>query len=79
MQNGNSEQKSIIKDAIIHGGLDKLDAILAALKETKAIEHTLALAEQHAKQAMAELDCLSESVYKTALHEVAEFSIQRKF
>lgn len=77
LKNGTPSQQQLIKDSIKEGNLQNLTAILAAIEETKAIEFTRSYAEQEVDRAIAALQGLPNSVYKTALEELALFAIQR--
>ncbi|KPZ56944.1 octaprenyl diphosphate synthase [Pseudoalteromonas sp. S3776] len=78
MQHGSDEQRALIRDAIEHcNGMDNLEAILTALKETKALEFTMQKAQQEADKAIACLDFLAESQYKQALISLARIAVER--
>lgn len=77
IRQGNAAQKELVRHAILEGGIDKIDEIMAAIRETKALEYTtnIALLEiDRAKQAIA---CLPESTHKTAMLALADFVIAR--
>lgn len=79
MQNGSEEQAALIRLAITQGGLDKLDAVLAAIESTGALDYTSKLAviaTETAKQALA---AIPESPYRDALAGLADFSVARAF
>lgn len=78
MQQGSEVQKQLIKDAIEHGnGMDNLEAILAAMKETGSIEYTQKKAEEEADKAIASLNLIPVSQYKQALIELAHVAANR--
>ncbi|WP_338366380.1 octaprenyl diphosphate synthase [uncultured Pseudoalteromonas sp.] len=78
MQHGTDEQKALIRDAIEHcNGMDHLEAILGALKQTNALEFTMQKAQQEAEKAIACLDFLAESQYKQALISLARIAVER--
>ena len=77
IEHGNPEQAQIIIDAIRHGSRDAFNAVYEVVKATNAIEYTEQCAEQAAAKAIASLQCLPDSEYKTALEELARFSVQR--
>lgn len=79
MQQGTAEQSTLIAEAIREGGLDQLDAIVAIVNQTGALEYTIAQAEQQAGKAIEQLQHLPDSIYRTALSELAEFSTNRSF
>jgi len=67
-----------IRTAITARGGD-LTAIAAIVTATGALDFTAALARDHARQALAALAVLPDTAARTALHELAEFSVQREF
>ncbi|WNC71625.1 octaprenyl diphosphate synthase [Thalassotalea psychrophila] len=78
MHNGNETQRVMIREAIETGnGMDHLDEVLKAMRETGALELTQRMAEEEAEKAIAALDCLAESEYKQALIALAHLSVDR--
>lgn len=74
---GRPEQTQIIIDAIRQGSRDKFNDVYAVVKATNAIEYTEQCAQKAAEKAIAALTCLPDSKYKTALEQLARFSVQR--
>lgn len=74
---GTPEQAQIIKDAIQEGGLKDLSSIQTILEETNAVAYTLKKAQHHADLALEQLSSLPDSLYKTALINITNFSIKR--
>ncbi|MCQ8878898.1 octaprenyl diphosphate synthase [Pseudoalteromonas shioyasakiensis] len=78
MQQGNAEQVQLIRDAIEHSnGMDHLDAILSALRETNALEFTMSKADEEADKAIACLSVLADSPYREALISLARIAVDR--
>ncbi|MBA6296985.1 octaprenyl diphosphate synthase [Colwellia sp. MB02u-9] len=78
MAHGNEQQKSMIRSAIEHGdGMEHLDDILAAMKETGALVYTQDKAEQEADKAINAIAILPESAYKQALISLAHIAANR--
>ena len=78
MSNGTNEQRLLIRDAIEHGnGMEYLDDILSAMKETGALVYTQKKAEIEADKAINALSILPESDYKTALIALAHIATNR--
>ena len=78
MKHGSDQQRVLIRDAIEHcNGMDNLEAILTALKQTNALEFTMQKAQQEADKAIACLDFLAESQYKQALISLARIAVER--
>ncbi|MFA5494668.1 MAG: polyprenyl synthetase family protein [Porticoccaceae bacterium] len=74
---GSSEQAELVRRAIREGGLDELDAILAAIAATGALNYTLGLAAEHAAQALEALEAVPESAIAGALRDLARFAVER--
>lgn len=79
MREGTAEQASIVRKAIESGGLEHLEAVMAAIESTGAITYTARAAEQAAKQAVAALVPLPASDYRSALEALASISVKRTF
>ncbi|KYL35192.1 octaprenyl diphosphate synthase [Pseudoalteromonas agarivorans] len=78
MKHGSDQQRALIRDAIEHcNGMDNLEAILTALKQTNALEFTMQKAQQEADKAIACLNFLAESQYKQALISLARIAVER--
>ncbi|GAA69253.1 octaprenyl diphosphate synthase [Pseudoalteromonas sp. NZS127_1] len=78
MQHGSEQQTQLIRDAIEHSnGMEHLEDILSALKQTNALEFTMQKAELEADKAIACLDFLAESDYKQALISLARIAVDR--
>ncbi len=78
MQQAGPEDKELIRNAIVEGGLDRLERITEIIKTTGALEYTARRAQEAADSAIAALSGIPDSGYKQALIAVAEFSIQRR-
>lgn len=79
LQFSQNEHKQLIKDAILHGCTDNLDAILQAIQETKSLDYTIRKAQDEASLALAALKVLPDSIYKSALSQIVDFSVRRQF
>ncbi|CCN84802.1 octaprenyl diphosphate synthase [Vibrio nigripulchritudo SFn27] len=78
MKNGTEAQREMIHEAIEKAnGMERLDDILQAMKETGSLEYTTDLANKEADKAIAELDVLPESEYKEALVTLAHMAVKR--
>ncbi|KJY79979.1 octaprenyl diphosphate synthase [Vibrio nigripulchritudo] len=78
MRNGTEAQREMIHEAIEKAnGMERLDDILQAMKETGSLEYTTDLANKEADKAIAELDVLPESEYKEALVTLAHMAVKR--
>ncbi|MCK9502905.1 MAG: polyprenyl synthetase family protein [Porticoccaceae bacterium] len=79
LNRGTDEQIALVRAAIRDGGLDYLNAIKTAIKDTGAIDHTLQTAQKHSQIAFKLLAGLNDSEEKRALQELAEFAHRRTF
>ncbi|MBD1565182.1 octaprenyl diphosphate synthase [Vibrio sp. SA48] len=78
MQNGTPEQASMIREAIEKSnGMERLDEILAVMKQTGSLEYTTQKAQQEADKAIAELAVITDSDYKQALITLAHMAVNR--
>lgn len=79
MRHGDSEQSSLIRQAIENGDRDRIDDIIAIIQNTGAIDYTAQTALQEAAAAKSALQILPDSEYKTALLSLADFAVSREF
>ncbi len=76
---GSDEDVALIRKAIEEGGREHIDAVLAILEKTQALQYTRDAAAREADKAIAALACLEDSEYKDALIAVAHSSVKREF
>ncbi|HKR76170.1 MAG TPA: polyprenyl synthetase family protein [Rhodanobacter sp.] len=79
LQKATPEQAASLRHAIEHGGLDSLDRIIAAIRDSGALERTRERAVAHATAAHQALSSLPASPYRDALATLADYSVQRTF
>ena len=79
MQQGTEEQRQLIRTAIENGGLEHIDAITAAIKQTGALKYTHQQAIQHAERAKQALGPLPESDAKQGLLFLAGYAVERSY
>lgn len=77
MQQGSPEQAACVRRAIETGGRDDFPAVLAAIRQSGALEHTLTRAREAARQAADAISILPDSNYKMSLLELAAFAVDR--
>ena len=77
MQKGNDQQKTLIRDVIETGGRERIDEVKSALADTGALEYTEQTARSEVSKAIECLAVLPDTIYKEALHALAEFSVNR--
>ena len=75
--NGDKEDSLLIKRAIEEGGLDFIDQIMSIIEKTRALEYTIEAANKETQRANECLIFLRESEYKTALINLANYSLAR--
>ncbi|CPR14472.1 octaprenyl diphosphate synthase [Brenneria goodwinii] len=80
MHNGNTEQSAMIRKAIEEGnGRHLLDPVLAAMQQCGSLDYTRKRAEEEADKAIAALQPLQETPFRTALEGLAHLAVQRDF
>ncbi len=77
LEHGTPEQQQLITKSLAVGGRDNLPAILHAIEDTQAIKFTHDFASKEIDAALTALEVLPESIYKTALRDLASFSLHR--
>jgi len=78
MKNAPAEAAARVRSAIETGGLEQLDAIITDVQACGAIEYTQKAAQEQAQLAIDALAPLHDSVYKTALIDLAKVSVNRR-
>jgi octaprenyl-diphosphate synthase len=71
-------ERELIRSAIEEGGADQLDAIVAIVAQTGALQITHERAAQEAQRAIAALAGLPDSAYRRALNDLAAQLLQRR-
>lgn len=79
LQTGNDSEQQLIRNALENPGSVPLEKILLAIESTSAIAYTYSRAEEQVAQALAHLVDLPASPCKTALEDLANFALQRRF
>ncbi|MGI9317534.1 MAG: polyprenyl synthetase family protein [bacterium] len=77
MRSGTNEQQKIVRSAIEQGDRGQIQEILQIVQQTGALDYTLEQARQQTEMAIKSIDCLPQSDYRTALKNLAQFSILR--
>jgi len=77
LEKASPAQAQSLRHAIEHGGLDSLDRIIAAIRDSGALERTHQRATFHADAARRALDDLPGSVYRDALLTLARYAVER--
>lgn len=79
MREGSAEQAAVVRSAIESesGGLEHLDAVLAAIEQTGALDYTRAVAQKEADASLSALASLPDSDYKQALISLSQYAVDR--
>jgi octaprenyl-diphosphate synthase len=76
LRHGSQSQREAIREAIRRGGLAQLEPVIAAIEATGGLDYTLATAREQCTQALAALEALPDSIYKTGLAALARFAVE---
>ena len=79
IERSSGEDKALLENAITHASRDNLDAVLAIIEKTGSLAYTARIAREQAQLAKQALDVLPDSIYKQALLNLAQFSIERAY
>lgn len=77
MQHGTPEQAACVRHAIEQGGRDDFPAVLDAIRQSGALDHARARAQQEAQFARDAISQLGDSNYKKALLQLTFFAVER--
>nr|WP_297460450.1 octaprenyl diphosphate synthase [uncultured Halomonas sp.] len=78
MNVGTSDQAKLVRQAIRQGGLERLDEVLAVVRDTGALDYTRARAVEMADLALAQLDALPASRYRDSMAHLARLAVDRQ-
>ncbi len=79
LQRGTPKEQVMIRRAIERGGREEFRAIQAAIQSTGALAYTAAKARDCAARARAALSPVPDSPFKTALNDLADFAVERRY
>jgi octaprenyl-diphosphate synthase len=79
MRTGTAAQAAAVRRAIEAGGLDELPAVLAAIRETGALDYARERAGKEARLARHELAGLTSTRQQEFLLQLADFSVTRSY
>ena len=77
LQRSEGDDAQMIRHAVEHGGLENIDAIIRIINRTGALDYARDVAEKETALAIQSLNIFHDSEEKTALSELAWFSIRR--
>ena len=78
MQAGSAEQRALVRHAILEGGREDFAPVLAAIRETAALDYARAAARREAAVAARAIDALPASACRESLLELAAFAVSRR-
>lgn len=79
INNSSSDDSELIKKAIREGDLDKLQKIVAIVNQSGGLHYTKDKAQYHADQALAISKSFPDSPFRSAMQDLAKFSVERHF
>ncbi|MBS4098769.1 MAG: octaprenyl diphosphate synthase [Sulfuricella sp.] len=79
IQHGNAEQAGVVRKAIEEGGLDDLQEVMRAIRETGALDYVRQQARREADIACAAISHLPPSNHKESLLQLSDFAVTRSF
>jgi octaprenyl-diphosphate synthase len=71
------KERDLLDTAIRNGGLEDLNPILAIIEKTDSLNSAMAVARTHALEARQAIGVLPDSPWRTALEQLADYSINR--
>jgi octaprenyl-diphosphate synthase len=79
MQCGTREEAGLIRSAIEHGGLQEFQPVLAAIRDSGALDYTRRQAMLESQRAMEAVASLPHSSYRDSLLQLAAFAVSRTY
>jgi octaprenyl-diphosphate synthase len=79
IKHGTPDQASLVRRAIVEGGRDEFQAILAAIDNSGALDYTRRQAVREAEIACVAISGLPDSQYKSSLLKLADFAVNRDY
>lgn len=77
IRNGTPTQAKVIRDAILTGGRENIDAVIEAVESTGAMAYTAGAANTQLELALQALKAIPPSAHKEALQTLAQFAVSR--
>ncbi len=77
LRTGDANTQALLRQAILDGGLSRVDAVRDAIESTGSLAYTARRAEEQAVLAQQALAAIPDSPYRQALHDLAHFSVHR--
>ncbi len=79
MRTGTAEERALVRHAIEAGGKADLEAVVAAIRRTGALDYTRERARAEAAVATERLAAIPDSAYRDSLLQLARFSVERNY
>lgn len=79
IERSSGEDRALLVDAITHASRKNLASVLEVIEQTGSLAYTARIAREQATLAQESLSILADSNYKTALLNLAEFSVERAY
>lgn len=73
----NDEERELLDTAIRDGGIDDLDSILKIIRRTDSLDSAMEMAREQATEARVAIGKLPESSWRSALEQLADYSVNR--
>ena len=77
VQQGRTEDAATVRAAIEQGGVERVDAVMAILERTGAIDYARAQARAESDRALAQLDAVPPGAHRDALAALADIAVER--
>ncbi len=78
LRNGSEAERRLVREAIVAGGRDRVNEVVATIESTGSLAYTASRAEDQAAQAKQALAVIPDSPYRQALHNLADLSVHRR-
>jgi len=79
IERATGSDKEVLIDAINNADRSKLEQVLRIIESTGSLGYTTRKAKEHAQAAKDCLNCLTESPFRDALSDLADFSVSRVY
>jgi octaprenyl-diphosphate synthase len=73
----NDQERELLDAAIRNGSVDDLGPILAIIEKTDSLNSAMAVANAQALEARQVIGILPDSAWRTALEQLADYSVSR--
>ena len=79
MRNGNDQQQSFVRNAILSGGVENLESIMETVQSTGGLKYTEDYAHTERNKALKCLDKIGQSAYQESMCGMINFVVDRSF